>query len=387
MKNKMFRMSEEEKQAFRIRAEEIVNTIGNAEDIRKGLIGYLEANGYSEEEAVDLIDNVIMGTVDDYNASCKEAMEVDIETWIMEKMDASIEKQGLDEQEAAKYKMRVFLAFRTLDAKAVGEEELLTEEEQALLDATEYTSEMMLEIDELLVESIKDSAMPFYMTEAFENFLNSNADEENIRVVTNELWEDSKLKYSAATALCVAHRNGELPSIPEEVSDTQLVLAACQGIDVINIEAQVSTGEMMLDKAYKILKVIGAVVLTIGAWGLILVGVCDLACITVDLVVELLGTGFLGFVTTLALLFPFFMVVSSPETMEYIWAGVKQIGKCTDIAYSALKRGAKMLYHYTVENIKPVVEAGVTKVKEFVQNVVFKVRQFIRKRVGVSVHA
>ena len=156
---------------------------------------------------------------------------------------------------------------------------------------------------------------------------------------------------------------------------------------MINIEAQVSTGEMMLDKAYKILKIIGAVVLTIGACVLGFVGGCALECIAIDFVLDLLGTGFLGYAVTFALLFPFVMVITDYKTLEYIWAGVKQIGKCTDIAYSALKRGAKMLYQYTLENLKPVVEAGLIKVKAFVQKVVFKVRHFLKKRVGTSVRA
>ena len=381
MENKMFTITEEEKKAVAKRAEEVASAVKGSANVRDALVAYAAANGYSEEAAVNLIDKVVIPTVDTYNASCREAFEGDVKTWIAQKMVESIEKQGLNEQEAAKYKLGVLQAIRKLNAGAVdGEEEVLTEDEKAMLEATEFTPEMMMQIDEALVASIEDSAMPLYMTEAFESFLDSKADAESIRVVTTELWNDNNLKYCAATAMCVAHHNGEVPSIPEDTADANLVLGACQGVDVVNIETKISTGEMAADTAYKILKVIGAVVLTLGAFALLLIGTAMLATCIVMTAFELLGTGFLGCLAAFLLSFPLFMVVSSDEAVDTIWAGVELVGKGADIAYNALKRGAKALYHYAAEHIVPAVKFGLTKIKEFVLGAVSTVCQFVHNK-------
>ena len=388
MENKMFNITEEEQKAVAKRAEEVASAVKGSANVREALIAYATANGYSEEAAIDLIDKVGITTVDTYNASCREAYEGDVKTWIAQKMVESIEKQGLNEQEAVKYKLGVLQAIRKLNAGAVdGEEEVLTEDEKAMLESAEFTPEMMLQIDEALVSSIEDSAMPLYMTKAFESFLDSKADAESIRVVTTALWNDNHLKYCAATAMCVAHHNGEVPSIPEDTADANLVLGACQGVDVVNIETKVSTGEMAADVAYKILKVIGAVVLTLAAFALLLIGTAMLATCIVVTAFELLGTGFLGCLAAFLLSFPLFMVVSSDEAVDTIWAGVELVGKGADIAYNALKRGAKALYHYTAERIVPAVKSGLTKIKEFVLGVVSVVCQFVHSKTSAFAHA
>ena len=388
MEKKMFNITEEEQKAVAKRTEEIASAVKGSSNVREALIAYAAANSYSEEAAAELIDKVVISTVDTYNASCREAFDGDVKTWIAQKMVESIEKQGLNEQEAVKYKLGVLQAIRKLNAGAVdGEEEVLTEDEKAMLESAEFTPEMMLQIDEALVSSIEDSAMPLYMTKAFESFLDSKADAESIRVVTTELWNDNNLKYCAATAMCVAHHNGEVPSIPEDTADANLVLGACQGVDVVNIETKVSTGEMAADTAYKILKVIGAVVLTLAAFAILLYGTALVAGCAMMLAFELLGTGLLGCSVACLLTISILLIASDEETFETIWAGVELVGKSADIAYSALKRGAKALYHYTVDRIIPAVKSGLTKVKEFVLGVVSATRQFVYNKIGAIAHA
>ena len=379
MENKMFTITEEEQKAVAKRTAEISAAVKDA-GIREALVAYATANGYSEEEAINLVDKIVIPTVDDYNTSCREVFEGDVKTWVAQKMTASIEKRGLNEQEAAKYKLGVLQAIRKLNAGAVGgEEEILTEDEKAMLDAAEITPEMMLQIDEALIASIEDSAMPLYMTEAFETFLDSKVDDESIRVVTNELWEDNNLKYCAATAMCIAHHNGEIPSIPEETADENLVLGACQGVDVINIETKISTGEMAADTAYKVLKVIGAVVLTL-AVGVILLETLDflfdLSC-TVAFVV--FGTGILGVIIA-GVLMGYSVSTILDMATEWVEHGISVAGKIADTTYRALKSGTKMVYHYTLERIIPVINNAVVKAKETICGIVAKLVQMVRSK-------
>ena len=387
MENKMFAITGEEQKAVTKRAEEVASAVKGSANVREALIAYAAANGYSEEAAADLIDKVVIPTVDTYNASCREAFEGDVKTWIAQKMVESIEKQGLNEQEAAKYKLGVLQAIRKLNAGAVdGEEEVLTEDEKAMLEAAEFTPEMMMQIDEALVASIEDSAMPLYMTEAFESFLDSKADAESIRVVTTELWNDNNLKYCAATAMCVAHHNGEVPSIPEDTADSNLVLGACQGVDVVNIETKVSTGEMAADTAYKILKVIGAVVLTLAVGYILWQALEILLGVSIAIAFKVFGTGILGGIIAGVLMG---CSVSSIMDMltEWLENGLNVAGKVADTTYGALKRGAKSVYQYTVEKIIPAVKNAVTKAKQAICGIAAWIVQKVRSKATSLVNA
>ena len=127
MENKMFAITEEEQKTVAKRAEEVASAVKGSANVREALIAYATANGYSEEAAIDLIDKVVIPTVDTYNASCREAYEGDVKTWIDQKMVESIEKQGLNEQEAVKYKLGVLQAIRKLNAGAVDQRRLLVQ--------------------------------------------------------------------------------------------------------------------------------------------------------------------------------------------------------------------------------------------------------------------
>lgn len=387
MENKMFAITEEERKAVAQRAEEVASAVKGSANVREPLIAYAAANGYSEEAATDLVDKVVIPTIDTYNASCSEAFEGDVKTWIDQKMGESIEKQGLNEQDAVKYKLGVLQAIRKLNAGAVdGEEEVLTEDEKAMLEAAEFTPEMMMQIDEALITSIENSAMPLYMTEAFESFLESKADEESVRTITTELWNDNNLKYCAATAMCVAHHNGEVPSIPENTTDANLVLGACQGVDVVNIETQVSTGEMAADTAYKILKVIGAVALTLAAGYILWHAIDILIDLSIAVAFAVFGAGILGAIAAAILMYGSISSIMDMTT-EFLGKGIAVSEKIADATYGALKRGAKAMYQYTVEMIVPAVKNVVAKAKETICDIATWVTQKVCSKTASLVNA
>lgn len=386
MKNRMFVITKEEQQVIEARTSEIVKAVENV-GIREGLIGYAEANGYTREEACDLIDKIVIPTVDEYNTSCQAAFDGDVKVWMTQKMEAAIEKNELNEQEAAKYKLGILMAIHKLNADAVdGEDEVLTEDEKAMLETGEFTPEMIEQIDEALLESIEGSAMPLYMTEAFEAFLDSNADEENIQVVVGKLWKDNELKYCTATAMCIARHNDELPSIPEETTDVGLILGACQGVDVVNIETKVGKGEMAVDVAYKILKIIGAVVLTLFVIAVLLNAFSVILDISLAIGYALFGRGLVGVLAALGLAC---CGLSSLVDVAKAWKnkGIVWVGKVSDIAYNALKRGAKTLYNYTVEHIVPGVKNIIASAKSVICDITARVHQFSHSKTMAFVKA
>lgn len=378
MENKMFAITEEEQKAIAMRTEEIASAVDNAANIREAMVAYAAANGYSEEAAAELIDEIVIPTVNSYNASCREAFEGDVGTWISQKMAESIEKQGLNEQEAARYKVGVLQAIRKLNAGAVdGEEECLTEDEKAMLEFEAFTPEMMKRIDEALIASIEDSVLPLYMTEAFESFLESKADAESIHVVTTELWNDNDLKYCAAAAVCVAHHNGQVPSIPDDTPDANLVLGACQGIDVVNIETKVSIGEMTADAAYNILKAIGAVVLTLAVGFVLWHTLGLLLYVGPAAAFNVFGTGIIGGIAAGILVLGSIDSISDMFTL-WLEKGIDVSGKIADTTYNALKCGAKTVYRYTFDHILPAVKNGVAKAKEVICWVAAKIVQTLQ---------
>ena len=386
MENKMFSVTKEEQKAIAERTEEAASAVRDAANIRDALTAYAAANGYSGEEAADLIDKIVIPTVDSYNASCREAFEGDARTWIAKKMTASIEKQGLNEQEAARYKLGVLLAVRKLNAGAAdGEDAELTEDEKAMLESETITPEMMLRIDEALIDSIEDSAIPLYMTDAFETFLESKADEESVRVMTTEIWEDNNMKYCAAATVCVARRNGQLPSVPDETPDTNLVLGACQGVDVVNIETKVSTGEMAADTAYKILKVIGAVALTMAVAAVLWEAVGILLEMSMAFAFSFFGMETVGCIVAAVLMFSGVCAISD-MFIAWLEKGLAVAGRAADITYAALKRGAKALCHYAAAKLGPALRLGLGKITNLIWDLFTGTRTVLHSKADASVH-
>ena len=378
MENKLFVITEEEKMAVEKRTAELAQTVVSMEG-REGYYAYAKASGFTEEEAKTLIDEVVFPTVDEYNTSCREAFEGDTKTWIQNKMTQNIEAQGMDTQEAAKYKLGVLQAVRKLNAGGVQEDaDVLTDDEKAMLEAAEFTDEMISRIDEALIESIDNSAMPLYATEAFNKFLEGKDDEDVVHAATWELWQDEQLKYCTAAAMCIARRNSELPSIPTEVSDAILALGACQGVDVANIEAKVSVGEMTVDFAYNVLKAICAVALVISA-ALILVGAVSIAVgLAFELAVAAFGASILASVA--GIVFSICLCPAFNDLAELMGKGINLVLKGADMTYGALKRGAKALYHYTVEHVVPAVKTGLALVKDFLCTMAAAARQYIQRK-------
>jgi len=386
MEKKLIQLTDKEKTYV---AEEMGRIVRAAKttDIRRAMLEAALAHGCSETDAAAMIDSVI-SNVDAYIDACGEAFRGDLRTWIAGKITASMEEQELTEREATAYKLGVLQAVRGINAGAVNAEgPLLTEEEQALLEAGSLTPEQNLELDELLLDSLENNAMPLYMTAAFEEFLDSRADGDQVDLVVSSLWKERNMKYAASAALVLANRDGKLLSVPGDTPEAALILGACQGLDVMNIEAQVSRGELAADKAYEIIKIIGAVVLTTAAVILISMFAADVGAFCSMVAFEVLGTGFLGFLAMAGIWFYMMMVVCSDETADVIVSGMELVGEGADKAYEALKKAAKKLYRCAQANLIPTVKAGLERVEQFFRTAVDTVRRFLKNGTTVSAKA
>lgn len=197
-----------------------------------------------------------------------------------------------------------------------------------------------------------------------------------------EMWQDEQVKYCAATAVCVARKNGELPSIPEDATDRALVIGVCQGIDTANIEVQVSAGEMAADTAYKVLKIIAAAGLTLVLSAGMFLGTLAISKYVMEAVAGILGSSLIATIAGVAL--GGLLFFSLAEEAGGLLAGARTLlYRASDFTYDKLKQGTKTLYSFVKERAIPHMKERLDRVWEFLGTVAGRIRTANTKvRVG-----
>lgn len=393
MSENLYRVTEDEKRIMEVRTREVSEKVCQGTSAVDELCGYACENGFTEDEAVRLIKEEVIPVVDEYNASCREAMVGDIHEWLSNKIFQINEGMNLNEE--CKCKLSLLRAIRSADMNILNhigetdcagweeEYESLCSSEEEQLESGEYTSEMLDSINHALEAAIENCGIPLSMSVHFEEFLDGKMDDESVKDFTYEIWEDEKYKYCAATAACVARHNAELPSIPSETPDRIIVLGICQGIDVDNMEKQVAIGEMAADTAYKILKVIAAVGLTLVAIGLVYYTIVATAVLSMSVVTGIFGSGIVGGLVAFALILGVGneiadAVISMTGTVS------RALSKAADFTYGKLKQGAKVVHHYTVDKVIPCIKESLHNIKDFICNMVNCVHTYMKNKQTIS---
>lgn len=379
MMKTMYSVTEQEYEVMKKRTEEAVKAMEDGETVLAGLCGYAEANGYSTEEALELVEKEIIPTVDTYNRECRDHIEDESNERILNKISDRVEGMALADE--CKYKLGVLVALRSAGKEILGHVavnspeqieasyEELTDEEMMKLEDGQYTDEMLDQINEQLLYAIENCGIELEMSDRIEQLINSDMDKESVHGFVTEMWKDEQYKYCAALAACVAKKNAELPSIPEDTSDTALIVGVCQGIDVANVEMRVSAGEMIADKAYKILKTIAAVGLVIlVSAGMFIAGV-GLAKFAIDVVIKAFGTGVAATILALALggATIFFVgddFIGTLKTLKNVFCEI------SDFTYEKLKKGVKVVHRTVQDHVIP-------KVKEMIETVSFRLHEVV----------
>lgn len=389
MENKMKYVTEQELDTLRRRTGEILKSVEENGNVVEGIRRYVAENGYSEEEAVELVEHRIIPTVERYNSECREYAEDGTKAWILDKVSEKIEDMSLAEE--CKYKMGLLIALRARTKEILEQAALhsmeemetmyeeLSQEKMCCLEEGSYSEEILEQINEQLAEAIQNSGFEMELAEGFEELINSNMDEESVHGFVTEMWRDEQNKYCVAAAACVAKKNNELPSIPEGTSDIELIVGVCQGVDMANIEMKVSNGEIAVDTAYEILKVIAEVGLLIVGVICIVTAIPMLAGSLVGTTVKLFGNSILACLIGGAIGSAICISVGS-DLGDILIDMVDIFGKISDFTYEKLKKGAKVISKTVREQVIPKVRSVIETMTLFIHDMAASVRRAVAHR-------
>lgn len=385
-------MTEAELQTVTKRVEQVFVAIDEANDLQRGMIAYAMANGYTEEEANRLVVDTIIPTVDNYNAMCRENVGSPDHGWFFAQLrKATVDMSLADE---CKFKLGILMVLNSANADVLSRVGIQTKDEREAeykalsdndltkLDAADYNEEIKAEIDRQLEAALDATHFDAEMMNQVSKLIENHADEETVHGFVTDLWQDESYKYCAALAGCVARRNHELPSIPEDASDVSVIVGVCQGIDAVNVAVRVSRGELVLDKAFSILKTIANVGLCILATAVIAVVACMGAFVLMASVLKWLGDGMVASILALAAGgFTLFAITGDlPKTLEVVTRVFTKIADCT---YGILKKGVKTVIGFVEAAVIPSLKGICDRFVSFVGNLVHKAMRGISGRTRV----
>lgn len=383
MENRLFTLTDQEKQYLETRTTEILKRLDGQASVSDCLRGYAAENGYSVQDAQALIDEAVIPTVDEYNASCRQAAEGDAREWMQERIHERVGEMSLPEE--FRYKMELLRALHGLDREILSRVNLMEgqswEESYAQLCGGtvelpadgDITPDMLERLNNELAETIENSNLPLYHSAAFQELVDSQMDQESVKSFVFEMWKDEVYKYCTATAACVAHHNGELPSIEAETPAQIIVLGVCQGVDIENVERKAASGEVTADFAFELLRIASMV-------ALVLLGVFLLkymftaALVGTEIVAFLMGGGVMAFLASTAL--TVCVVFGALDIGIRAYGKVMEgVYKFSEVAYHAVKRGAQNLYRYASEQILPKIQDLCHRALHFMETSFTRIRR------------
>ena len=386
-------VTEEERVILETRTREAVSKVRGGSSVEADLCEYARENGFTEEEAYKLVREDIIAPVDEHNASCRQAAKESTREWLKDKVSGLCEGMSLEDE--CKCKTSLLRAIRGTDiailrrVKEMSSDEWeeayedLCGSEEEQLESGGYTEDMLSRLDDALEEAIENSGIALGMSAQFEMLLDDRQDEESVKCFVYEMWQDEKYKYCAAAAACVARRNGELPSIPDGTPDRVITLGVCQGIDVDNVEKQVALGEMTADTAYRVLKIIAAVGLTLIAVGTVLCSIVAAGALSVGVATAVFGTGIIGSLVafTLTLGLGNGLIDAACDLVKPM-AGL--LNSAADFTYGKLKQGAKAVYHFTADKLVPHVKEAIRRIGDFLRAMAVRVHHSAKNKQTIS---
>lgn len=396
MEKRLLNLSDGEKQYLETRTAEILKQLDGQMPVSECLRSYAAANGYPEQEAWMLINREIIPTVNDYNESCRQASEGDAREWARERISERVEGMSLTEE--FQYKFVLLQALHGLDREILSRVNLLDGQsweeyyEQICKNPTEVpadaeiTPDMLDRLNEELAVAVEESTLPLYQAAAFQELVDSQMEQETVKAFVFDMWRDEVYKYCVATAACVAHRNGEFPSIESDISARVITLGICQGIDIENVGQKVAAGELGADAAFEIIRIAGMTALIL-LGGCLLLYAVTAAVIGAKSLGVLMGGSTMAFLASmsLALCVVFGTLGNGVQIYRTI---LEKVCNISEVVYHRMKQGVKNLYHYAKEQIMPKLQSLFQRGVQFMETACsWFQRQFFRNRSYCNVSA
>lgn len=389
-----YQITRAELDVIKKRAHEVACKMADGENAIESLIEYARDNGYTEEEARDLIKNKIIPTVDQYNDGCRAQFSDESGEWLRKTVADRVEGMTLEEE--CKYKLGVLLMLKAMSedilkrasAQTASEMDMtfqvMSDDDASALEKGPYTEETLAQINVELAEAIENCGLDVELVDRFEQVLDETLDEESVHGFVTELWQDAQYKYAMAVSACVAKKNNELPSLPEDTSEEMLTIGVCQGIDVANVEARVSVGEMTTDKAYEVIRTIASVGVAIAAAaGMFFIGVF-FSVSAFSAIVSGLGGGLIAIILGAAVGGSVWYLLEH-DFFESVTSVAQTFRKLSDFTYKKLKQGVKFVSKVVKERVLPCLGNAIEKIGGFILSTASAIRRaFNRRKANVA---
>ena len=374
MTNQNNQMSMQEMELVKQRVSAIMQSMDPTLTLEQNLIAYAVNNGFSEEEAVNIVKSVVVETVDRYNDSCKAAMESGLDAWISDKIECRVDGMSLEQE--ASFKRNLIRAIYHFDGQCLSSDGMISPEAwDKIYDEykngtevveTDVDQQRMSEINLELAQAITNSTFVKCHTELFAKMVDQQPDDATSVEINNPMWEDSSYKYVLATAAMVARRQGELNSISEDTPDESIVIGLCTGTDTERVMQQVARGRFTVDDAYNILKVVAGVALfLVGMYVVLKVGIT--AGIVAGVAVHsLIGAGIIGVLAGAVVGF----LVMDKVSDAVIEAGTKfgiLLNRVADLSFVMIKKAANTVHSFVCQTILPKAEEMLHRITSFAQ--------------------
>ena len=342
----------------------------------------------SQESARELAEK-ISTVVDGYHSKCEEAMDADINQWIMEQIDSHTGEMSAEEEYWCK--MTVLVAIDAVDGQslknmsdlAVSEwtydTERVSSESLKVPPKGSVTEEDLERLNQALADGIEKSGAMLYGCENFARLLEQVSEEEAVKIFVTDMWTDTKLKCFQSLATWIAYRNGSLTTLPEDVTIELLTVSVCAGMDADNATKNAASGKISWEEAVKIIKVVGAVFLTMAALYIIASLAAAVVFGIATGVGSLLGVGLTALVTTAVLTICVANLLSDPmaDMLQKMFRGM---GKAYDISMEGLRKGFEQSSQMMQEKVLPQVKEYALRIRAygeaFYQTVKEKAEQF-----------
>lgn len=332
-------MSESQEEIKNLREQAKVAPIN--EVVQRYLMDKLDMTQIEAEEVCNDIQQGI--TEFDSQFAANSASEKVI---LREKLESVI--KDMEEETRVKYLSGILTAFQVAQQQELSAEEVTSLQE----------SNAKLSVEDL-ISKIETQFNDNFSVENLAEFVNTNVDASAIIELAHQIdMSKEEYRFLAAAILCVGQHTGKVKLSEESIPASLLGTLASAGVETLSLTGELKEGKIDLKRWQTVLKwILGAlVVCALGVAAIVLVSLFTASL--VDVILTLLGAGFLGmFVTSIISVFVTW------NTSEYL---LGNLPKLLDLLAS--------VYDQYIEPVTQKVKNWAAIVKGWIDTVVDKVK-------------
>ena len=332
-------MSESQEEIKNLREQAKVEPIN--EVVQRYLMDKLDM---TQSEAEEVCNDIQQGITEfDSQFAANSASEKVI---LREKLESVI--KDMEEETRVKYLSGILTAFQVAQQQELSAEEVTSLQE----------SNAKLSVEDL-ISKIETQFNDNFSVENLAEFVNTNVDASAIIELAHQIdMSKEEYRFLAAAILCVGQHTGKVKLSEESIPASLLGTLASAGVETLSLTGELKEGKIDLKRWQTVLKwILGAlVVCALGVAAIVLVSLFTASL--VDVILTLLGAGFLGmFVTSIISVFVAW------NTSEYL---LGNLPKLLDLLAS--------VYDQYIEPVTQKVKNWAAIVKRWIDTVVDKVK-------------